>query len=42
MTISIVAVSIIVHGLSSQPLMRWYDRQQSRREMSEESVDSPA
>lgn len=29
MTISIVAVSIVVHGLTSQPLMRWYDRQQS-------------
>jgi NhaP-type Na+/H+ or K+/H+ antiporter len=31
MTISIVAVSIVVHGLTSQPLMKWYDRQQSRR-----------
>lgn len=30
MTISIVAVSIVVHGLTSQPLMKWYDRQQSR------------
>ena len=29
MTISIVAVSIVVHGLTSQPLMRWYDRHQS-------------
>ena len=29
MTISIVAVSIVVHGLTSQPLMKWYDRQQS-------------
>ncbi len=31
MTISIVAVSIVVHGLTSQPLMRWYDRRQARR-----------
>jgi len=31
MTISIVAISIVVHGLTSQPLMTWYDRQQSRR-----------
>lgn len=30
MTISIVAISIVVHGLTSQPLMTWYDRQQSR------------
>ncbi len=30
MTISIVAISIVVHGLTSQPLMKWYDRQQSR------------
>ena len=29
MTISIVAVSIVVHGLTSQPLMKWYDRQPS-------------
>jgi sodium/hydrogen antiporter len=29
LTISIVAVSIVVHGLSSQPLMMWYDRRQS-------------
>ena len=40
MTISIVAVSIVVHGLTSQPLMRWYDRQQSRRTTSQESVAS--
>ncbi|MDY6947066.1 MAG: cation:proton antiporter, partial [Pseudomonadota bacterium] len=25
MTISIVAISIVVHGLSARPLMRWYD-----------------
>lgn len=25
-TISVVAVSIIVHGVSSQPLMQWYER----------------
>jgi NhaP-type Na+/H+ or K+/H+ antiporter len=31
MTISIVAISIVVHGLTSQPMMTWYDRQQSRR-----------
>jgi sodium/hydrogen antiporter len=42
MTISIVAVSIVVHGLTSQPLMRWYDRQQSRRTTSQESVAPPA
>jgi hypothetical protein len=29
MTISIVAVSIVVHGLTSQPLMKWYDRRQA-------------
>jgi NhaP-type Na+/H+ or K+/H+ antiporter len=38
MTISIVAVSIVVHGLTSQPLMTWYDRQQSRRAEPQESV----
>jgi NhaP-type Na+/H+ or K+/H+ antiporter len=42
MTISIVAVSIVVHGLSSTPLMRWYNRQQSRGATSRESVDSRA
>jgi NhaP-type Na+/H+ or K+/H+ antiporter len=31
MTISIVAISIVVHGLTSQPLMKWYDRAQSLR-----------
>jgi NhaP-type Na+/H+ or K+/H+ antiporter len=31
LTISVVAVSIVVHGLSSQPLMIWYERQRSRR-----------
>lgn len=31
LTLSIVAVSIVLHGLSSQTLMRWYDRRQSRR-----------
>ena len=31
MTISIVAISILVHGVTSQPLMRWYDRRQSPR-----------
>src|SRR4029078_9545188 len=40
MTISIVVVSIVVHGLTSQPLMMWYDRQQSRRARSQESEDS--
>jgi sodium/hydrogen antiporter len=30
MTISIVAVSIVIHGLTSQPLMTWYDRRQSQ------------
>jgi NhaP-type Na+/H+ or K+/H+ antiporter len=28
LTLSIVAISIIVHGLTSTPLMRWYDGQQ--------------
>jgi NhaP-type Na+/H+ or K+/H+ antiporter len=28
--ISAVAVSIICHGLSAQPLMRWYDRRENR------------
>ena len=30
MTLSIVAVSIVVHGLTSQPLMKWYDGQERR------------
>ena len=30
MTISVVAASIIVHGLTAQPLMSWYDQRQSR------------
>jgi NhaP-type Na+/H+ or K+/H+ antiporter len=30
MTITIVAVSIVVHGLTSQPLMTWYDRINTR------------
>jgi NhaP-type Na+/H+ or K+/H+ antiporter len=29
MTLSIVAVSIVVHGLTSQPLMKWYERRQA-------------
>jgi NhaP-type Na+/H+ or K+/H+ antiporter len=35
MTISIVAASIVIHGLTSQPLMNWYDRQYSKRSKSE-------
>jgi NhaP-type Na+/H+ or K+/H+ antiporter len=35
LTISIVAISIVVHGVTSQPLMTWYDRQQSRRATSQ-------
>ena len=31
LTISVVAVSIVVHELSSQPLMIWYERRRSRR-----------
>ena len=42
MTISIVAASIVVHGLTSQPLMAWYDRRHSKRSKSEQPVDSPA
>jgi sodium/hydrogen antiporter len=42
MTISIVAVSIVVHGLTSQPLMTWYDRQQSQRAKPQEPVVSSA
>jgi NhaP-type Na+/H+ or K+/H+ antiporter len=42
MTITIVAVSIVVHGLTSQPLMKWYDRQQSRRAQPQESDESRA
>jgi hypothetical protein len=42
MTISIVAVSIVVHGLTSQPLMMWYDRQQLRRARPPEPVVSSA
>ena len=42
LTISIVAVSIVVHGLSSQPLMKWYDRRQSRRAVSQAPVESRA
>ena len=41
MTITIVAVSIVVHGLTSQPLMRSYDRQQSRHAPLQEPVDTP-
>jgi sodium/hydrogen antiporter len=29
MTISVVAASIVIHGLTAQPLMSWYDRRQS-------------
>ncbi|MFL6547769.1 MAG: cation:proton antiporter [Povalibacter sp.] len=29
LTISVVAASIVVHGLTAQPLMRWYDRRQA-------------
>jgi NhaP-type Na+/H+ or K+/H+ antiporter len=39
MTISIVAASIVIHGLTSQPLMSWYDRHCSRRAMSELQVE---
>jgi NhaP-type Na+/H+ or K+/H+ antiporter len=42
MTISVVAVSILVHGMSSQPLMTWYDRRQLRRAGSRESGDTQA
>jgi sodium/hydrogen antiporter len=41
MTITIVAVSIVVHGLTSQPLMKSYDRQQSRHAPLQEPADSP-
>jgi NhaP-type Na+/H+ or K+/H+ antiporter len=40
MTISVVAVSIVAHGMTSQPLMRWYDRQQPRREADGTPVES--
>jgi sodium/hydrogen antiporter len=26
LTLSVVALSILVHGLTSQPLMEWYER----------------
>lgn len=39
MTISIVAASIVIHGLTSQPLMSWYDRHYSRRATSELQVE---
>ena len=43
MTITIVAVSIVVHGLTSQPLMTWYDRhQQSRQATSGQPLNPPA
>lgn len=35
MAISIVATSIVIHGLTSQSLMSWYDRQYSRRSASQ-------
>jgi NhaP-type Na+/H+ or K+/H+ antiporter len=41
-TISIVAASIVVHGLTSQPLMAWYDRSYSKRSKSKQPADSPA
>jgi NhaP-type Na+/H+ or K+/H+ antiporter len=40
LTITIVAVSIVVHGLTSQPLMKSYDRQQSAHAPLQEPVDS--
>ena len=36
LTISVVAASIVVHGLTSQPLMSWYDRQYSKRATAEQ------
>jgi NhaP-type Na+/H+ or K+/H+ antiporter len=39
MTISIVAASIVIHGLTAQPLMSWYDRHYSRRATSELQVE---
>jgi hypothetical protein len=42
MTISIVAASIVVYGLTSQPLMAWYDRSYSKRSKSKQPADSPA
>jgi sodium/hydrogen antiporter len=40
LTISVVAASIVVHGLTSQPLMSWYDRQYSKRARSEQPLES--
>jgi sodium/hydrogen antiporter len=41
-TISIVAAAIVIHGLTSQPLMAWYDRDYSTRSKSEQSAQSAA
>jgi sodium/hydrogen antiporter len=34
LTLSIVAVSIVVHGITSQPVMRWYSRRQNGQQLS--------
>jgi sodium/hydrogen antiporter len=40
-TISVVAASIVVHGLTSQPLMNWYDRQYSKPMRVDAAASSP-
>jgi NhaP-type Na+/H+ or K+/H+ antiporter len=39
LTLSVVAISIVIHGLTSQPLMEWYERQ-LRRSSQEPSSSS--
>ena len=36
-TISVVAVSILLHGISARPLLSWYERRLSGRSVASES-----